>query len=119
MSASNWRICPNCARLASAKDRTKQQELLAVYGKVSQAKFETLFKECAKGPMQVGEANLREDYEVGVNLDGEFSILYTCYCEVCKFGFEYKRSENILTKMDEANRLEEQIDGEGSVDASV
>lgn len=91
MSADNWAICPKC-NAANIADKEKAQiEAGAAYGKVAPAEYRKMM-EAAYAPIET-ETTLREDYEIGVNRNGEFSVNYGCSCSVCNFAFSYKHSE--------------------------
>lgn len=42
------------------------------------------------------EHTLREDYEQGTDSNGDYYLVYTCRCEVCKFKWMFKHECNIL-----------------------
>jgi xanthine dehydrogenase molybdopterin-binding subunit B len=39
------------------------------------------------------EDNFREDYEIGVDDEGAFEVIYTGQCRVCGFKFDFKHKE--------------------------
>lgn len=65
MSADNWAICPRCCE---HKD-----------GDV------------------VGDpdSTLREDYELGIDHEGCFHVVYSCSCKVCKFRWQFEKHDYV------------------------
>lgn len=49
----------------------------------------------AAEPAQVEEDTLREDYEIGVDLRGEFEVRYRCCCGKCGFEFKFRHDEQV------------------------
>lgn len=84
MSADNWGVCPKCKE-------TAENKIASAYGKVSEDEYLAILNTCKKI-----EATLREDYELGVDTDGEFSVSYSCHCSKCGFKFEYKYSQDVI-----------------------
>ncbi len=85
MSADNWGLCPNCNKLA-------RQTRIAAYGKVSEDEYLALVE-----ASESEEHTLREDYEVWTDEDGVFTVDYRCGCAICKFHFEYKYTQELIT----------------------
>ena len=99
MGADNWAICPAC-RVTVIKAREKlYAKVDAAYGKKPQGDYIALLTEAEK-PIKL-EQTLREDYGLGVGIDGNFGISYKAYCTACKFTFEYKHEEVALEIADE------------------
>ena len=86
MSADNWGICPKCKE-------TAEKNIASAYGKVSEEEYLATLN---KRKEVENETTLREDYEVGVDIDGEFSVSYSCHCSKCGFKFEYKYSQELI-----------------------
>ena len=38
---------------------------------------------------------LREDYDIGIDEDGEFEISYWASCEECKFQFKFDHKQKV------------------------
>lgn len=83
MGADNWGVCPKCKEIA-------EKNIASAYGKVSEDEYLAILDKNKKV-----ETSLREDYEIGVDSDGEFSISYSCHCSKCGFKFEYKYSQDV------------------------
>ena len=69
------------------------------YGTVS-AKAYLELRKTADGRMkQLTEdlESLREDYSLGVDTDGVFSVSYCARCERCGFSFEYTEERRAFT----------------------
>ena len=93
MSADNWAICPKC-KLKSEKEYTEQLAYAkSQYGVISSDEYRELIIEAEK-PV-IFEESMREDYEIGVESDGEFSVSYSCCCQTCGFLFKFKHEEKV------------------------
>lgn len=101
MSADNWRICPKCkavqedkraADLASA-DAAAQE----AYGKLRIAQFESLRRAADKlrAAPATREETFREDFYIGTDENGLFTVDYhgKCQSEACKFTVKFKHQE--------------------------
>ncbi len=84
MSADRWSICPKCLQ-------KHDDALEAAYGKVSPTVYAGM---CS----QELDTNMREDWELGTDEEGKFSINYSCYCRSCGFKFEHKHEEQVPLK---------------------
>lgn len=69
MSADNWAVCPRCIQ--------KQDNWRLVLGE----------------SLRDDDYTLREDYEVGMEANGLFSVVYTANCNKCGFSFMFKHSQ--------------------------
>lgn len=86
MSADNWGVCPKCKE-------TAEKNITSAYGKVSEEEYLATLN---KRKQIENDLTLREDYEVGVDIDGEFSVSYSCHCLKCGFKFDYKYSQELV-----------------------
>lgn len=93
MSADNWTTCPRCFRIALQERRDREKDADEAYGKVSPEKWLRL-KEEAKTSIAITD-NLREDWEIGVENNGVFKVVYECSCETCGFSFSYRHEEKV------------------------
>lgn len=91
MGADNWAICPNCRVTAIKKQEKLCDKADAAYGKKPVEEFITL-RDAANQPLKL-EQTMREDYALGVGMDGEFGVSYRAHCKVCQFAFEFTHSE--------------------------
>ena len=66
---------------------------------------------------QVFEETLREDYEIGTDIDGVFWVAYSAFCTECKFSFDFRHSENVNTKTSEG-RITHGVGGRKSSSSS-
>jgi len=89
MSANAWRVCPNCRKLS-------HDELTRSYGKIPQEEYEKLLRVDNRHKYLISYDNLREDYEIATNEDGEFFINYRCQCTICGFVFTYQHKEQVV-----------------------
>jgi len=96
MSATNWRKCPKCTKLAAKKKLDLSLKLARAYGKVSEDEYLELLTE-QQTPVEPTGRTLREDYELGIWND-VFEVSYSAYCSECGFTkkFETKEPLNIV-----------------------
>lgn len=97
MGANNWRVCPKCKKDREVRAEELSIEAAEAYGKVSVEEWKSLdakAKECAQ---PLDSETLREDYEIGMQSDGEFFFDYGCSCSVCGFSHSKKVEEQVLT----------------------
>ena len=92
MSAENWAQCPVCTKKFEA-------ERLTLYGSVPEDKY---LSEVKRIEGAIKAQNLREDYELGIDLEGNFFVKYYATCSICGFCHEFKTGENVLLKELEA-----------------
>lgn len=94
MSADNWAACPKCVE--SVISKTNEDKLAAgrAYGKVSPEEYLELLS--AASSVTAMEETLREDYELGTDKFGLFTVSYGCSCSKCGFEFTYKHNEGTL-----------------------
>lgn len=95
MSADNWAICPNCARIAEEKREKAIEKAQAAYGKVTAEKFMAGIA-AAEALPDKPEESLREDYCLGTRIDGEFYVSYACSCRECGFEYQFDISKDLL-----------------------
>jgi|ERR1700724_4668678 len=93
MSANNWTVCPACRKKQIEEKEAKLIELGEAYGKMLPKDYLKLLKEAEKPVCQ--EDNMREDYQLGIDEDGEFEISYRASCQDCNFSFSYKHKEQV------------------------
>jgi len=94
MGADNWRVCPRCLKKARFDHAAAQNTARDAYGKVPLEKFLQLKQEADK-PFQEPKESFREDYEIGVDTDGEFSVTYSGRCQECDLSFSFKTTEQV------------------------
>lgn len=95
MSADNWAICPKCKKDKNNKIVSLRKEVEEKYGKLPLDEWESL-KIANEKKMELElEYTLREDYQIGVNEEGEFAVDYSASCNVCDFRFFFEHSEEI------------------------
>jgi hypothetical protein len=95
MSADNWTVCPVCFRNAVRKRSEAIVSARKSYGKVTAEKFIDRLA-AAEALAEEPEASLREDYELGTNQDGEFSVSYACSCRECGFQYQFKDTQLVF-----------------------
>ena len=94
MSADNWAVCPKC-KIVTIKEYDKRlKHAQDQYGVASSDQYRALIVEAEKPLVFVD--TMREDYELGVDSNGEFCIVYSCHCSFCKFEFKFRHTEDAL-----------------------
>jgi hypothetical protein len=88
MSANNWRICPKCSAASNAAASEARKKTKEAYGCVSSTEYGKMVQQI-KDWKSPGET-LREDYELGVQKNGVFSVAYFATCTECGWSFEYR-----------------------------
>lgn len=91
MSADNWTTCPRCMKAARDAAAKAAKKLLADYGKISADEYARRTIAQATGARKPVDT-LREDWEVGMDANGKFTVNYAASCDVCGFSFEHKES---------------------------
>jgi hypothetical protein len=86
MSADNWGVCPQC-------EKNIRETRKSLYGQVTESEYLRLVD---KGKML--ESTLREDYEIGIDQDGEFYVSYLGHCDMCGFEFSYEYKQQLELK---------------------
>lgn len=93
MSADRWAICPKCKRDAEKQRDDKKLKAGKSYGKVTPGEYLAALAESEK-PTELGET-FREDYWLGVNEDGFFSIDYSGSCGTCGLDHKFKYEKQL------------------------
>lgn len=96
MGGDNWAICPQCKKNVETAKREAQVAAGEAYGKVDIHEYLEMLR-AAEKPIAITQT-FREDYEIGINNDGTFSINYGGACEKCDFGHTFKHSEPLKLK---------------------
>jgi hypothetical protein len=95
MSADNWGICPRCKAKEDKRQDALAKRVIEAYGTLPQSEYMQLLRE-AEAPQPDMKRTLREDYELGTDEDGEFSVTYRCGCTTCNYSFKYEYSQVVL-----------------------
>jgi hypothetical protein len=83
MSASNWAVCPRCAKRLEAMAEALLAEIATKYGQIPIDEFDALQRRLAECQNAKPEATLREDYEFYGAEDGTVVAEYGCTCTKC------------------------------------
>ena len=85
MSAENWAQCPKCF------DKfTKERK--SIYGSVSEENYHVEVKRIENA---IKAQNLREDYEIGIDLNSKFYVKYCGHCSFCGFHYEFNTGSKV------------------------
>ena len=95
MSASNWAICPACQKNRENEIDEFEIKINDSYGKVPTKEYLELVakSESLEAVINNPSLDLREYYEIGIDDNGEFYVIYNSSCEVCKFSYDYRFSQ--------------------------
>lgn len=89
MSASNWAICPVCQKKAVDDLAKRAASVFAGYGKVPVEQFMSDMALLRSVILPKCET-FREEYQQGIDEDGNYSVSYSGGCHVCNSLFEFK-----------------------------
>jgi hypothetical protein len=92
MSADNWAMCPRCLLRHEAEVLTKKTTAEAAYGKVSLQEWQDLQEAAIAARKPIAERNFREDYDIGMDTNGELDISYSGNCSKCGWSVSYGHS---------------------------
>jgi rubrerythrin len=94
MTADNWATCPKCLAEFAAKKAAAIAKAKSQYGN-EPAEIFLANLALAEAMHDRPRETLREDYDIGVDDDGSFEVVYSCSCSRCGFKFEYKDSQSV------------------------
>jgi len=97
MGADNWGVCPRCEKNHQKEIEKRNKALAAAYGKLPVDEFLALKKDTEDFTNKEPEQTLREDYGIGTEADGKFSVGYRCSCKTCGFTFNFEHTEQLKT----------------------
>ena len=83
MSADNWMKCPKCLQKNTEDRENAIKNAKAKYGKIPEDEYREAIMQSEK-PVVLKDS-FREDYEQGMDCDGEYSVSYSGRCIVCGF----------------------------------
>jgi hypothetical protein len=90
MSADNYTVCPRCAEKQRDEIATAKANLEKSYGKISAEEFRLAATAVDRIAIEPMPQNLREDYELGIDRDGDFACSFSCSCDVCGWHWSFK-----------------------------
>lgn len=92
MGADNWAICPRC-KSKHDEDAAKPTDAVAKsYGKVPASEYlANIEKAKCEKPL---ETSMREDWECGMDEDGNAVVYYGCSCD-CGFGYRFRHEVKV------------------------
>ena len=88
MSASNWAVCPNCAKKFHDEQESK---LEAAYGVLTKEDFALLVDEAD----QTIEETFREDYEIYGAESGTIHVSYSGRCRDCGLALKFDHNHTL------------------------
>lgn len=99
MSADNWAKCPKCWAKAMDEIHQQAERQSNAYGKVPEKtwlKNQRLLWEKTDNLNGSGfKESFKENYQIGVDIEGRFSVEYRGRCMACDASFEYKYETNV------------------------
>ena len=93
MSADNWTQCPVCVKRYAAQAAKRIEAAQDMYGKATAAAFIAATEAAERFASSGIDNSMREDYDIGMDDSGVFSVDYRCSCD-CGFRGSYKHSES-------------------------
>jgi hypothetical protein len=97
MSADNWAKCPRCQSKHKEAIEDLSKRAREAYGKVSEEEYLRLQKEARVITEEINTFDLREDYEIGMNIEGVFKVKYKASCSTCGYEWKFEHEERILS----------------------
>ncbi len=94
MSVDNWGICPKCMAIQEKKKEELRKKMDLSYGKISAEEYHELFLEITK-PINI-KSTLRENYDIWIDEEGKFEIVYLASCNSCGFKFDFTECQQIF-----------------------
>lgn len=88
--SESWTQCPRCWAELADKCIKLKQKVENEYGKISKEEYMELVEESRTAIRATH--SLEENYEIGMEKDGEFSIGYKCTCVSCGFLFTFEHT---------------------------
>ncbi len=88
MSANNWTLCPRCMKSVEARKAEDKASVEDAYGVIPSEEYAKRREE-AHEDIEL-DCTMREDYALGMNLLGEFTISFSASCSNCGFHFLYE-----------------------------
>lgn len=98
MSADNWGNCPQCKILHASHVERLRATASEAYGKVPVEEWQELNNAAKSAEATDQGETLREDYEIGIDEDGEFAVSYSAKCDRCGFKFRFEHAEHVKTE---------------------
>lgn len=93
MSADNWGTCPKCLHTENLNQMKMIKKVVDAYGKMELNKWLELNNEANQEIVM--QKTLREDYQIGIDSNGEFKIKYSAHCDKCGFAFKHEHLQQI------------------------
>lgn len=94
MSADNYRLCPKCVIIQRDKHQMALTEVNQLYGKAPAWEHRAAQRRADEiEGLRISET-LREDYEIGIRIDGTFFCHYGASCSVCGYEFKFEKEQN-------------------------
>ena len=94
MSADRWSNCPRCFDI-NLKEIERLEQIIRDYengsGRPTDEEEDAYNK--AESRLQQFSDTMRQDWDIDLDDDGEFSIDYRASCSVCGFSFKHKHTE--------------------------
>ncbi len=96
MSADNIAICPKCYAESRQKMEELTERLDAEYNAITLAEVRRRDQEIQSLHKASTETTLMENYEGGIDREGNFTATYYCRCDKCKWEWQFSGSDNVF-----------------------
>ena len=90
MSADNWTLCPTCYDAWRARETQIFTEAMNAYGKVGEREYHEIQASAKAFSEKRPDQTLREDWSIGTDEYGQFTVDYRSSCSQCNYEFDYK-----------------------------
>lgn len=95
MSADNWTHCPRCLQKHQEFRDAEIRIAKALYGVIGPDEYAAAMQ-TAEGILERPEGPaFRENYEIGIESDGTFTVSYGGHCTKCDYHHEFEHTENV------------------------
>jgi hypothetical protein len=94
MSARNWTHCPRCLQKHTEFRDAEIRIAKALYGVVEPDEYAAAMQSAEAIPERP-EPSFRENWEIGIESDGFFSVSYGGNCTKCDYSHEFEHTEDV------------------------
>lgn len=95
MSADNWMHCPRCEQ-AHVENRQKEiQKAKNLYGVIGPDEYNAAMQIAEAIPESPEDETFRENYEIGMESEGTFTIGYSGHCTECDYSHDFDHTEEV------------------------
>ncbi len=93
LSNKQMSVCPKCWDDLVDRKNKLEQRCVNEYGKIPKEEFMELVEQ-SRVAIE-GQHSLLENYEIGMEQSGKFTVGYKCTCLSCGFFFTFEHAEQV------------------------